>query len=156
MYPSAAALLKFVNWCLEMVPQKNFMLVKFYFLANLRKKEEAAWLSCKLILLSLPWLLSSFPRGFAFWVTEPYTALCHCCIQHMGRRRCQQAVCQDGFFYFYFFSPEYPLGRCGSISGREYEKHICGQDHLLLTTSTFLQLAVSGVKQLPRIYRSPF
>lgn len=76
-------------------PQRNLMLAKFYFLVNLRKEEEAAWLSCKLILLSLLWIPSSFPRGFTFWVTEPYTAFCHRRMQHMGSR-CWQAVCQDG------------------------------------------------------------
>lgn len=39
--PLAAALLKFVNWRSAMIqlPKRNFMLVRIYFLANLRRRK---------------------------------------------------------------------------------------------------------------------
>lgn len=61
-YPSAAALLKFVNRCLKMIPQRNSMLVKFYFLANLRKK-EAAWQINFTVFTLAPFL---FSQGLCF------------------------------------------------------------------------------------------
>lgn len=81
LYPSAAALLTFLNWCEEMIqlPQRNLMLVKFSFLVNLWKKEEAAWLSCKLILL---FTLASFlfSQGLRFvgdWALHSFLSLLH-------------------------------------------------------------------------------
>lgn len=124
-------------------PQRNLMLAKFYFLVNLRKEEEAAWLSCKLILLSFTLDSFLFSQGLCFfgWLSLTrlsVTATCSTWAADVARLS-DRTVLEYPFYRF---------NRCGSISGREFDEHTCGRDHLLLTTSTFLQLAVSGINGL--------
>lgn len=74
------------------------MLARFYFLVNLRRMEEAAWLSCKLILLSLLWLPSSFPRGFPFlgdWALHSSLSPLHVAHGHQ-----MFAVCVPGWYWY--------------------------------------------------------
>lgn len=85
-------------------------------------------------------VLPLFPGASLFgWVTEAYTALCHCCTQHMGNR-CWQAVCQDAIGT--------PCAVSTDVAPFQFEKHTCGRDHLLLTSSPFLQLAAGGINAL--------
>lgn len=119
------------------LPQRNFMLAKFYFLVNLREEEEeAAWLSCKLILLSLHWLPSSCPRGCG-WVCLPQLSIA---ATHSTWAADVSGLCARMLSLYHLGR----FNRCGSISGGDFDKHTCGLDHLLSATSTFLWLAVSG------------
>lgn len=95
--------------------------------------------------------LASFliSQGLCFlgeWASHSFLSLLH--TPH-GQQ--MLAVCVPGW-YWYRNTPLYCFDRCGSISGREFDKHTCGRDHLLLMTGTFLQPAVRGINGLSWIH----
>lgn len=128
--PSAAALL---NWLLRKDPVNHWGILCFKILFS-------AWLSCKLIWLSLPSLAPFlFSQGLCFlgdWALHSFLSL----LIYSTWAADVSSLCARVVLV-----PLYRFDRCGSISGSEFYKHTCGQDHLLWMTSTFLQLTVSGI-----------
>lgn len=117
-----------------MILHKDFMLVKYYFLVNLRAKGEAAWLSRKLIftVFVLASLLFSQRLCFSFFffawmrLTQLFVAAA---LSHTGRGRRQQAFCQGAVIYLYniFIFTAHPLHTDVALLLAGFEKHTCGQ-----------------------------
>lgn len=112
---------------------------KILFSGQFKKEGCMTELQINLTVFAVSGVLPLFPGALLFgWLTEACTAFCHCCTAH-------------GKQMFAGWVPGWCWDLCtvstdvAPFQG-ELDKHTCGQDHLLLTSSTFLQLA--GINEL--------